>query len=300
MKHLYKYILIIVVSFTAIVYPSSGQNVNVHVVTKTINKDFPITTEQLLSIKGEKSTISIKGWDNNYVRLRLKLISKNINREKAEENLSDIHYNIENLEKKVITLSNYYVNSNIESILQVEYEIMIPNNVSLEIKNLYGLVHVANLKSYLNLEVNFGQVFLDNLKGEIVIKSKYADITANNINTSFEIISDKADIELTNISGSYQFNCNYGRVSLESLNQVKRIEINAKKTGVNLILDQFEQYNYNLSTTYDKVKVPIKYQLESGSKNKYIKVFKQGNSEISITTTFSPIIIQSTKLGISK
>jgi len=69
---------------------------------------------------------------------------------------------------------------------------------------------------------------------------------------------------------------------------------------VNLMLDRFEQYNYNLSTTYDKVKIPIKYQSEGGSKNKYIKLFKQGNSEISITTTFSPIIIQSTKLAISK
>src|SRR4051812_46848850 len=86
---------------------SMGQN-SIQVVTKTIEKSLPYVKGNTLSIKGEKATIEIKGWNENYIKVKLKLISKHPDRNIAQSELKYLKYSITQ-ENNISKISNYFL-----------------------------------------------------------------------------------------------------------------------------------------------------------------------------------------------
>ena len=64
----------------------------VQVVTKMAEKSVLYVAGNVISIKGERSSIHITGWNRNEVYIKIKMISKHTDKATAEKELSYIRY----------------------------------------------------------------------------------------------------------------------------------------------------------------------------------------------------------------
>ena len=108
-------------------------------------------------LPGEKADIAIKGWKNKTVKIEAQLISRNPKKEKAEQDLRFIKYNLDK-SGKIINLSNSFIsnkNAQISSNLSVKFNVWTPDNSLVQIENLYGDVHLLNFLFHHEFEVQF-------------------------------------------------------------------------------------------------------------------------------------------------
>ena len=277
-----------------------AQSGTIQVVTKTINKTIPYKNHDLLKINAEKAEVEINGWDKNYIQLTLKLISKNKKREDAEEDLQYLKYKISN-EGNDIVLSNYFqtpdTRTRIKSNLQAKYILNVPKKLNANVNVLYGEVNINNVSGSISSDINFGMLKVNNVTGKLSVKSTYGDITAKDLNVFMTCEADKANINLMGIKGTYAINSSYGTLVVETSQTLKGFKVVSKNTEVKMTLLAFEEYNYNLSTSYADITVPDHYSGMIDSritqKKEFVNEFKPNNPSIQIATTFSNITIQS-------
>jgi hypothetical protein len=278
---------------------ATGQS-NIQVVTKTIEKSLPFVKGNVLNIKGEKATIEVKGWNENYIKVKIKLIAKHPDRSIAESELKYLKYSITQ-ENNVSRISNYFLStsiyeSKVNSNLKCQYEIFVPSTCPLTITNKFGDTYISNMNTTFDLSQELGNTILTNLKGEIKLKSSYGDIKADNIDAVFNCVADKADIDLKDISGSYTIESDYGKINLSPKGAIKLISINSSKTEVTLNVNKIDQFHYKFSTYFSDINVPSdlnnKVTKNLASKSTF-DLQQTGNVPlITIATSFSPVTLK--------
>src|ERR1035437_600957 len=121
----------------------------VQVVTKSISRSFTGINCLNPVISAEKSTIIVNGWDKNELKVTIRLISKNIDRKKAELDLAILKYTIKE-NNQSIQFSNFFDNeekdNGISSNLSACYELWCPVNSKIQITNLYGEIGRASCR----------------------------------------------------------------------------------------------------------------------------------------------------------
>jgi hypothetical protein len=273
---------------------------NIQVVTKTIDKIIPYVKGNVLKIKGEKSTIEIKGWGENYIKVKLKLIAKHPDRNIAESELKYLKYSITQ-ENNISTISNYFLStsiyeSTVKSNLKCYYEIYMPSSCPLTISNKFGDTFISNVNTNLDLSQELGNTILNNIKGEIKLNISYGDIKAENIDATFNCKANKADIDLKDVSGAYNVESDYGKINISPKGAIKGITINSSKTEVTLNLNKIDQYNYKLSTYFSEINVPsdLQNKVSKSLASKSTFDLQQPGSIplITISTSFSPVSLK--------
>ena len=296
MKKYLPYIILILLLFLLNEASTAQTTTTLQVVTKVVEKTLPFKPNQTLKIKGVKSKIEITGWDKEEVKIKVSLISKNIDKKTAENDLTHIKQSISKTSSGLL-LTNDYDAGKIGSGLSVMYEIMIPSKCQLDIKNSYGNVLVKEINGKLALDVEYGNIDLYNISGVINIKSYFNDITAENLSTSLSsIISNHSDIKLSNIKGNYTIENTYGDLSILSINEVKKLSIKSSKSDVNVFTNGMNKYNYNLSTNYGEIKLPLdtKYHLTENTETqkKLISSAPNISNIITISNSFGDVTIR--------
>lgn len=278
---------------------SSGQT-NIQVVTKTIEKNIPYTKGNILSIKGEKATIEIKGWNENYIKIKIKLIAKHPDRNIAESELKYLKYSITQ-ENNVSRISNYFLStsiyeSKVNSNLKCQYEIYAPTSCPVTIVNKFGDININNMNTTFDISQELGNTTLNNIKGEIKLKSSYGDIKADNIDVIFNCKAEKADIDLENVSGTFSIESDYGKINISPKGTIKGININSSKTEVTLNVNKMEQFNYKLSTYFSEINLPTdlmsKVTKNIASKSTFDLQQSANAPMVMIATSFSPVSIK--------
>jgi hypothetical protein len=278
---------------------SLGQ-ANIQVVTKTIEKTIPYVKGNSLNVKGEKATVEIKGWNENYIKVKIKLIAKHPDRAIAESDLKYLKYSITQ-ENNVSRISNYFLStsiyeSKVNSNLKCHYEIYAPFSCPVTVTNKFGDTYISNMNTTLDLSQELGNTILNNIKGEIKLKSSYGDIKAENIDGIFNCIADKADIELKEVSGAYNIESDYGKINMTPKGIIRGININSSKTEVTLNLNKIDQFDYKISTYFSDINVPsdLMNKVTKNLASKSTFDLKQSGTVpmVSIATSFSPVTLQ--------
>lgn len=259
----------------------------VHKVSKQIHKEYTIGINEL-EIIGEKSSITVIGWDKNYIDVEMVLISRNTDKKSAINDINFIKIEDKKSESKLL-LKNYFDGQakKLSSNLSVEYRIKLPVNVSLKIMNLYGKVELSNLNTNLSASTSFGTIELNNIKGKTEIQNMYSNFTGNLISGSLKCISEKSDIKLTNITSSVLIESKYGEINLQLIDNSYPIELNCLRSEVNITIPR-QAFNYQLNTLNSTIKVPGKEQIET---DQYQFETSKNASTLNINTTYCPIII---------
>lgn len=266
----------------------------IQVVTRTVTKIVNQSDITGITIKAEKATIRIGKSNNNQVKIKILLVSKNPSRRTAEEDLKYCDYNIKN-RSKVLFLSNSFQPKDsykqIASNLSALYDIEVPDNLTLNISNIYGDLTIEGIKGTQSITVNFGQVYLNEISGSLNIRSWFTDISGEVLNGPIKIDAQNAGIKLSQINDILNINSHFGEISLTDLNA--SVYINGDMTKVNLAVDNTENYTFRLTSLKDKIILPAtltKNLVKKSGANSF--QYGSGKFLINITTSYNSITVK--------
>jgi len=266
----------------------------VHVLTKTIKKELKSASKTLI-VKGEKSTINVTSWDNNFFYVEIKLISKNPDKKLAEKDLKIVKYQVTETNSNYL-LKNFFSSEKygkITSNLSAVYNIKVPKTTKLSITNIYGNIYLKSLSSTTSLKNSFGEIHITDAFGSYEVRAYYSDVWVNNARLNLSASADKSDFNLKNVSGTLFIESNYGNIHLTPGKNLKKVEINAKRTSVNFNADDLDKYSYLLTTQSSKLLLPKDWQGKIKNESGKIKFSQVGNKPfVKIQTTYCEISIK--------
>lgn len=268
----------------------------IQVITKTITKNLPYKSGKTLKVAGEKAAINIVSWDKDYISANISLIAKHPNKKTAEDDIKYIDYKVTE-KTESIEISNFFSQKSgykdITSNLTAKFEIKVPSSCLLDIVDVYGSVSLKDLKSKINIDLNFAQLNIGNITGDLTIKTYYGDIVADGINTSLKLKSEMADLTFIDLLGDCQFETSYGNLNITPNEKLTNIKIDASRTTVQIGVSDINAFSFKIETQNGDITVPknIKKQVV---KSLFKEQFNQIISKplIQVNGKYSPITLK--------
>ena len=180
---------------------------------RTINATFDASENYVLHLYGKFSNYKISTWKEDQISFHVEIITKSNKEENADNLLRqiDIEFSDSKTNKSVAAktiLPNKIKNTG----FQIDYYIMIPEDIFIEIENSYGDIKIDRLNKYLNMKLDFGYFSIDSLFAGSKLdlsygsaKIKYADEVDGKIDFSDIRINagNKIDISLEYGNGNF-------------------------------------------------------------------------------------------------
>lgn len=269
------------------------------VVTKTIEKDLMELLDSGIVIKGKKAEVIVTGWEKDYIRIEMDLISKHPSRKVALEELEFIQYAISKTADQYVLRNTFYSTakrSKVRSSLSVKYRIFVPVAQSVVVNNEYGIIDLTNLYGSIQIDGNFCDVSLQRLFGEVQGKVTYGEVKGENLDGLIVLDLERTDMSLKDFAGDVRINNQYGSLNLFPSTMLKALDVKSKHGKVNLGVNKLDAFNYDVSVNGSFIDLPDK---ESGRlkinelENSYAFKVENGFSKarISIKNLLFPVKI---------
>lgn len=206
--------------------------------SKTINKEFNVNSNALLSINNKYGNIDVVSWDENRVVIEVKITINGNNESKVIERLKEIDVDFTNSSSQVTakttfgnksSWSGWKNNSNIQ--YQIDYKVKMPLNNQADFKNDYGSISLNELKGKAVINCDYGKIIIGSLLHE-----------QNSINIDY---TNSSTIEF--MSGG-RINADYSTLTVE---KAKNINLNADYST--LVFENLENLSFNCD--YGKIQV---------------------------------------------
>ena len=273
------------------------------IVSKTIQKNVPITLDGTFYIDNKYGNISINGWDNNTAEITT--VVKVFNKKESEalalleriqpeiKIIGDFIY-VESkiLEKKGNVFSRYFDKANPLKLdknnIQIDYEINLPKSIALEITNKFGDVIIESFEGKLKTALQHGDMWINNDIQDATINIKFGRLKAKNI--------AKAHVELKNAELDLNSSNEIKLISSGSnidINTIAKLDLSSNKDVVNIaeveaikIDSKFSEINIQLLllSAHSTTKVTNLSISEIKNPNPII-IMDQESSEININIT---------------
>ncbi len=240
-----------------------------------------------VSVYGEKASVTVKGWSGPEVKVVLRPVSRNSDREKAVADLKFIQYYAEKEGDRIVIRNSFRGEmEKITSNLSIVIEVFMPASVPAEITNLYGPVVISNL-SDVTANVSFGSLAITDISSGCIITARYSDMELTSVRGSLDVRSEKSDILARELSASATLDCSYGTANLEFSGNGP-LKVNGHRTTVEITVEDFGRYSYTLNAQQGKVMLPGG---RSAGKEK-VEIQHKGNSGmIDVTTSYCDITV---------
>ena len=223
----------------------------IQVVTKTIQKTFDFDPGASLTIEAEKALVTVKGWDQDEVKLTLQLVARHPRRGVAEQDLAALRYTLDTDGDEKVLKNYFFINESggrMESNLQAVYELWVPQDRILHITNRYGNIILSDWQAkQLTVSAEFGEVRLEQVQGDMQVNLDYGDLIAQDISGSFSGTTKKSNLTLHRIAGRYDLKCSYGEVDITTADQVEALTLDASRTQVTFATHDPMHYNYDVA-----------------------------------------------------
>lgn len=269
----------------------------IQVVTKTINQSFGLAATESLRIDAEKAKISIQGWDQDEVKLVLKLVAKHPDRAIAEGELSALRYHIATEGTEKIIKNYFRLTEGVTAIagnLLAEYELWIPHNRHVTISNRYGNSTLSDWQATLAIATEFGEIHLERITGAISLDVAYGDVTTVRTRGSITGTTRKSNLDLYELDGTLSLESSYGKINVTTQDQLQKLTIDASRTEVTFATLDPMRYHYQLTTSADPIRVPVPgtWDNEQGFISRHSFATPDTTlPSVIIHTTFSPITV---------
>lgn len=286
-----KHISLIVFSVTIF---GAQINAQEHEYSKQISKTVPANNKNL-TIDAQKANIILQGTAGENYIIEIKLVSKNLDKEKAEYQLNYLKHII-NIKSKEVYVRNYIVleeNDELTGSITAEYNIKVPSKKELTITNSLGDIVIKNIDGNFNISTKYGNVSLFNLTGTLNIINNIGELILENCNLSSSIESKYSNAYIHNCKGIYNLTCNLGALNISLNKNIQKLNINSTGTEINLHNKNCTEFKLDLSCNngklfIDKCNAPIKSFIILDTRN-----LKHNNAELKY---INPSITSSIKI----
>ena len=288
MKKLSLYVLFV------IVYSQTTAQNEVHMVTKTIEKELDYSSGDELEIRAEKAAISITTWEKRYISLEIKLISKHKKKEVAKSELELLKYQVTKVENKHLVSNFFEANDKfvrVKGNLQAEFILKIPDGCDIVLTNHYGKLSVSNLSSDMNAILKFVDFQIIGGTGSLNIQSSFGDLYLKGFRGSLKAKLERSNLEVLSFNGIANLEANYGAGDIEG-GRFQELAVHGKRTKINFTTSNLESYNYDVKTTFSAIRVPASmgtHLILDKEYQKLSKDFNAKNSKVKLHTTYGSV-----------
>ncbi len=183
---------------------------------KTIDANFDASENYTLYLYGKFSDYKIYTWEENKISFHADIVTKSNKEETAENLLRHIDIEFSNSKTNKSVSAKTVLPAKIKNAgFQIDYYIMIPKDIFIEIENSHGDVSIDKLSKYFNIELNFGDFSIDSIFAASKIdlsygsaKIKYADEVNGQIDFSDIRINSGGNVDVT----LKYSNVNFGKI----------------------------------------------------------------------------------------
>jgi hypothetical protein len=238
-------------SFVWSVTNLTGQT-TLQVVTKKYKQEYTFNKEDYLIVRAEKGVIDIQPWQSNKVSVEVKIAVKNKDLQTAKKELEYIHWNSFR-KNTVLQLYNNIVlpyNTNLESIVRVEYIIRMPQNARISIQNSFGQLKITNMTFSGEIDIQYCDLILEKTKGTFDIKSNVGDLNILDIGGKQKITTKYSAVRVNNPKGNISFESAYGSIRVNVNQDLKNLDITTQRCNVSIFNKNCMELGFNLEAKY--------------------------------------------------
>ncbi len=266
----------------------------IQVVSKSITRTFKYSAGTVIQVNGEKAQIKVRPSLTKQINLVITLIAKNPSLQEAENDVKYCNYTINESTDKIIIANNFDLKKGykeISSNLSAKIELEIPAELSIIVRNIYGIIDLKDIQGSMNITNDFGQLIFKNTKGPLNISSKYGDISGLDVNAITAIDAKNSDIVINNVNKMLNIKDQYGTITLESLKAP--VIVDCDFSVINVDAKELNNWSCDFSVLKGNIIVPEEYQKFLRAKSGEIN-FKTSPGKISIKlkTTYNNITIK--------
>ena len=284
-------VLSIIFFWVLLVAPVFSQT-KVEVITKTIEDQFRYNAGYTLRIEGNSANITIKSWNQKEIKIIMQLISKGLTKAVAEKELGYQKYVIDQINETYVIRNYLLLPAGLEklsTIQETKIDVLIPEKVTLDLKNAFGNTSIQGLTGKLEIENEYGDLVLEEIEGEALVNSTFGDLKIDTYDGSFTGSLEHTSSDIETFSGTATIKTNLGDLRWKNSGDLRKLKITAEKSDVNLSLEGTvpQTFYWQLKTKYGEIEFPA-----WNSSDKKITFGSDKNSPIEISTDFGKIVIE--------
>lgn len=206
---------------------------------KTINKEYSVSSNALLSVDNSYGNIDVVTWNENRIVFEITITTTGNNEEKVQEKLNDITVDFEASSTNVSAKTKF--NNKSKSWWNWKGK----NNVKMKINYIVKMP----ISGKINLNNDYGNINVDKLEGKAEINCDYGKITTK------ELLANDNSINFDYSKGCYFDYIKSGKINADyssfTISKTNSININADYT--NSKIETAEDVNYNCD--YGNIKI---------------------------------------------
>ena len=226
-KSLFKYNLSVILILFAFAVAGKNQDEK----KKFIEKTHKVSASTVLRVENKFGKVEINSWEKNEFSIKVEMIGKGRNEERAQRILDNIDVDISESGAEVsykTQIPNNNKNKNDEG-FEINYTIYMPESNRLKVRNSFGDVTMGNRSADLDLDVSYGSMKVGNVEGFSDIRLSFGSGSIENTQEGdFTVKYSKLDIE----SGT-KMDVEQGFSDVE-IGEVDDLEIESKYGGLEI------------------------------------------------------------------
>lgn len=231
---------------------------------ETIRKDFKTNNAPELLIKNSFGDVKFEVHESSQIEV---LIEINVvpQKEKDLEKVKDkIRVEIKESGNRVELMTVNDLDGINTKELEINYDVKMPINTSLEVHNQFGDVHLQRIAGNLYARIQHGDFFIGEASGsrnsvkvqfgelrlerisDADLEVQHGDFQADLVEDS-EIELQFSDAEIDNISGKMKIDVQHSDLNIEVLDKsLTKLEIDAQFSDLNLECERWEEFHFEL------------------------------------------------------
>jgi hypothetical protein len=226
---------------------------------KEINKVFDMDRKGELSIVNKHGKVDIKTWDKPEVKIEIKIIVQAKDGDRAEEIFERINVAFNNdvdyvkavtdIKSKKGSWSQWssWGTASSRDEFEINYEVSMPNDGRLDVRNKYGDTYVAVTDGPVNAEVGYGSIRFEGVNNELKLYLGYGDATI----IMAESVSAEVNYSKIGIrnAGEADLNTKYSKINMEKVGSARVVtkydEFNIYEVGTMRVEGKYGKFNIN-------------------------------------------------------
>ncbi len=205
MKKNIPYKLFVIIVFLFSTWLHNRAKAQTYKESKYLERSYKVSASTTLDVENKYGKIHIKTWNKDSVLIKINLTIKSDEKERVQELMDDIDFDF--------TATSYYITAkttfgnkrksffddlrrlaqtftSLENETTIDYEIFVPQYLSLKMNNKYGDFYTDNIEGNLDLSIAYGDFKINKLFGDAYIDTKFGKGSINyaknaKINSSF-------------------------------------------------------------------------------------------------------------------
>jgi len=274
--------------------------VTYQVITKKVEQTYPYEDGYEVNIEGEKAEVVIKTWKRKEIAITLELRAKHPDKQRAKQDLQAMQYRAELVKNKVYVRNYLSVgegNPQPEALLEVAYNIQVPEDCPVYLKNHFGVARVSDLTAGLRVNSEFTKLGLDNIQGKVDVRTRFGDLEGSRLDGTVTINSRRSNVTLREIKGQYDITAQYGVLKIFADRNLIDLRIDADKSEVFLYNPDLSAFAYNIQAQSSDLSLPNELPFKFSDNNLALKKasFKPEQeyfANITITIRFGELVIK--------